>query len=317
MADKLLSVQHLKKYFPTKHGLLHAVDDVSFVIRQGETLGLVGESGCGKSTIGRLILRLIQPTSGHVYFKDTDVTALNKDDMRRMRRKMQIVFQDPYASLDGRKSVFETIGEPLRVQKIFHDKKSYEQRVYELMELSGLARRLANAYPHELDGGRRQRVGIARALALNPEFIVLDEPVSALDVSIQAQVLNLMEELQKNLKLTYLFISHDMGVIKHISNVIAVMYLGQIVEIGPDKELFRRPFHPYTKALLSAVPIPSIDVVQHRIILKGDVPNPIDPAPGCRFANRCLQCIDRCRKETPVLQEILPGRSAACHLLKQ
>lgn len=313
MNEKILSVQGLKKYFPTRRGLLHAVDDVFFDMNRGETLGLVGESGCGKSTIGRLILRLIEPTAGRVLFDGVDVVSLGKEDMRKMRRRIQIVFQDPYASLDGRKSVFETVGEPLRVQKIFKDRKAYEQRVYELMDMSGIARRIANAYPHELDGGRRQRVGIARALALSPEFLVLDEPVSALDVSIQAQVLNLLEELQKQLKLTYLFISHDLGVVKHISDNIAVMYLGQIVERSLDNELFRVPLHPYTKALLSAVPIPSIDVRQERIVLKGDVPSPINPAPNCRFAGRCPERIERCKTEAPLLREITPGHFVACH----
>jgi len=235
MPDKLLEVKHLKKYFNTKNGLLHAVDDVSFDIERGETLGLVGESGCGKSTIGRAILRLHEPTGGEVLLNGVDVTKLNKQELRALRQKMQIVFQDPYSSLDGRKSVFESIGEPLVIQKVCKSKKEYEERVYELMETVGLAERLVNAYPHELDGGRRQRVGIARALALNPEFLVLDEPVSALDVSIQAQVLNLMQQLQKDRGLTYLFISHNLSVVKHISDRIAVMYLGRMVELADCK----------------------------------------------------------------------------------
>lgn len=239
MPDKLLEVKHLKKYFNTKNGLLHAVDDVSFDIERGETLGLVGESGCGKSTIGRAILRLHEPTSGEVLLNGVDVTKLNKQELRALRQKMQIVFQDPYSSLDGRKSVFESIGEPLVIQKVCKSKKEYEERVYELMETVGLAERLVNAYPHELDGGRRQRVGIARALALNPEFLVLDEPVSALDVSIQAQVLNLMQQLQKDRGLTYLFISHNLSVVKHISDRIAVMYLGRMVELADCKQLFK------------------------------------------------------------------------------
>lgn len=239
MPDKLLEVKHLKKYFNTKNGLLHAVDDVSFDIERGETLGLVGESGCGKSTIGRAILRLHEPTGGEVLLNGVDVTKLNKQELRALRQKMQIVFQDPYSSLDGRKSVFESIGEPLVIQKVCKSKKEYEERVYELMEAVGLAERLVNAYPHELDGGRRQRVGIARALALNPEFLVLDEPVSALDVSIQAQVLNLMQQLQKDRGLTYLFISHNLSVVKHISDRIAVMYLGRMVELADCKQLFK------------------------------------------------------------------------------
>lgn len=314
MPDKLLEVKHLKKYFNTKNGLLHAVDDVSFDIERGETLGLVGESGCGKSTIGRAILRLHEPTGGEVLLNGVDVTKLNKQELRALRQKMQIVFQDPYSSLDGRKSVFESIGEPLVIQKVCKSKKEYEERVYELMETVGLAERLVNAYPHELDGGRRQRVGIARALALNPEFLVLDEPVSALDVSIQAQVLNLMQQLQKDRGLTYLFISHNLSVVKHISDRIAVMYLGRMVELADCKQLFKNPVHPYTKALLSAVPIPRLDVKTERILLEGDVPSPVNPAPGCRFAGRCAQCMERCIAEQPELREIEPGHFVACHL---
>lgn len=314
MPDKLLEVKHLKKYFNTKNGLLHAVDDVSFDIERGETLGLVGESGCGKSTIGRAILRLHEPTGGEVLLNGVDVTKLNKQELRALRQKMQIVFQDPYSSLDGRKSVFESIGEPLVIQKVCKSKKEYEERVYELMETVGLAERLVNAYPHELDGGRRQRVGIARALALNPEFLVLDEPVSALDVSIQAQVLNLMQQLQKDRGLTYLFISHNLSVVKHISDRIAVMYLGRMVELADCKQLFKNPVHPYTKALLSAVPIPRLDVKTERILLEGDVPSPVNPAPGCRFAGRCAQCMERCTAEQPELWEIEPGHFVACHL---
>ena len=315
MPNTLLEVKHLKKYFNTKAGLLHAVDDVSFSIAKGETLGLVGESGCGKSTIGRAILRLHEPTSGEVILDGTDVTKLNKQELRELRRKMQIVFQDPYSSLDGRKSVFESIGEPLVIQKVCKSKAEYEKRVYELMETVGLAERLVNAYPHELAGGRRQRVGIARALALNPSFLVLDEPVSALDVSIQAQVLNLMQKLQKDLGLTYLFISHNLSVVKHISDRIAVMYLGRMVEFSDCRALFKNPLHPYTKALLSAVPIPRLDVKQERILLEGDVPSPVNPAPGCRFASRCASCMEICREKQPELQEIEPGHFAACHLL--
>ena len=317
MSQAILEVKNLKKYFPTKKGLLHAVDGVNFEIGKGETLGLVGESGCGKSTVGRLVLRLLEATDGEVRFEGTDITQLDKKQMHLMRRKMQIVFQDPYSSLDGRKSVFESIREPLRVQKIFKSRVEEEQRVYELMDMAGLARRFANAYPHELDGGRRQRVGIARALALNPSFIVLDEPVSALDVSIQAQVLNLMLELQHELSLTFLFISHDLGVVKYISSQIAVMYLGMIVEKGPNREIFAAPMHPYTQALLSAVPIPSIDVKQERIVLEGDVPNPINPKPGCRFAGRCRYCMEKCREVTPELKEMSPGRFVACHYAGQ
>ena len=315
MSDAIVEVKHLKKYFQVKNGLLHAVDDVNFVIPKGTTLGLVGESGCGKSTIGRLILRLTEATEGEILFEGQDIRKLNKKDMRQMRQKIQMVFQDPYASLDGRKSVFESIAEPLIVQKVYTQKADLEKRVYELMETAGLAKRLVNSYPHELDGGRRQRVGIARALALNPDFIVLDEPVSALDVSIQAQVLNLMEELQQRFGLTYLFISHDLSVVKHISDQIAVMYLGQIVETASSKELFARPLHPYTQALLSAVPIPSIDYQQERIVLEGDVPSPINPGKGCRFAGRCRYCQEKCRQEAPVLKDQGNGHMAACHFI--
>lgn len=315
MSDAIVEVKHLKKYFQVKNGLLHAVDDVNFVIPKGTTMGLVGESGCGKSTIGRLILRLTEATEGEILFEGQDLRKLNKKDMRQMRQKIQMVFQDPYASLDGRKSVFESIAEPLIVQKVYTQKADLEKRVYELMETAGLAKRLVNSYPHELDGGRRQRVGIARALALNPDFIVLDEPVSALDVSIQAQVLNLMEELQQRFGLTYLFISHDLSVVKHISDQIAVMYLGQIVETASSKELFARPLHPYTQALLSAVPIPSIDYQQERIVLEGDVPSPINPGKGCRFAGRCRYCQEKCRQEAPVLKDQGNGHMAACHFI--
>ncbi|MEG2204769.1 MAG: ATP-binding cassette domain-containing protein [Oscillospiraceae bacterium] len=316
MNENLLEIKHLKKYFDTKRGLLHAVDDVNFSIAKGETLGLVGESGCGKSTIGRLLLRLIEATEGEILFEGVDIRTLDKAALREMRRKIQIVFQDPYASLDGRKSIFESIGEPLKVQHVYSTKAEYEKRVYELMDIAGLARRLANVYPHELDGGRRQRVGVARALALNPTFVVLDEPVSALDVSIQAQVINLLEDLQKDMGLTYLFISHDLSVVKHISDNIAVMYLGQIVEMSDHKSIFENPLHPYTQALLSAVPIPSIDVALNRILLEGDVPSPINPKPGCRFAGRCHYCQDICRTETPPLREYAPGRQVACHLVE-
>lgn len=317
MSDAIVEVKNLKKYFQVKNGLLHAVDDVNFVIPKGTTMGLVGESGCGKSTIGRLILRLTEATEGEILFEGQDIRKLNKKDMRQMRQKIQMVFQDPYASLDGRKSVFESIAEPLIVQKVYTQKSDLEKRVYELMETAGLAKRLVNSYPHELDGGRRQRVGIARALALNPDFIVLDEPVSALDVSIQAQVLNLMEELQQRFGLTYLFISHDLSVVKHISDQIAVMYLGQIVETASSKELFARPLHPYTQALLSAVPIPSIDYQQERIVLEGDVPSPINPGKGCRFAGRCRYCQEKCRQEAPVLKDQGNGHMAACHFIGQ
>lgn len=318
MADVLISIRNVKKYFNTKNGLLHAVDDINLDIEKGTTVGLVGESGCGKSTLGRVALRLIEATEGQILFDGTDIRSLDKNGLRHMRRKIQIVFQDPYASLDGRKNVYESIAEPLIVQKIYQDKKELEKRVKELMETVGIAERLANAYPHELDGGRRQRVGVARALALNPEFLVLDEPVSALDVSIQAQILNLLATLQKELKLTYLFISHDLSVVKHISDKIAVMYLGKIVELAEYRELFSNPLHPYTQALLSAVPIPKLNTGRERILLEGDVPSPINPKPGCRFAGRCRYCTEECNRKTPELKEVRTGHFVACeHIIKQ
>jgi len=315
MMEKILEARHLKKYFETPDGFLHAVDDVNFSIDRGETLGLVGESGCGKSTTGRVLLRLIEATDGEILFEGQDIRKLNKQHMREMRRKMQIVFQDPYSSLDPRFNIFECIEEPLRVNKVFKDKKKLEERVFELMELVGLAPRLVNAYPHELDGGRRQRVGVARALALNPSFLVLDEPVSALDVSIQAQVLNLLEELQDRLGLTYLFISHDLSVVKHISDRIAVMYLGVVVEIGGYREIFENPIHPYTKALLSSVPIPRIDVHREQILLEGDVPSPVNPPSGCRFCQRCPYAKEICLTVPPPSQSIGDGHIAACHFI--
>ena len=289
------------------------MDDVSFHIFKGETLGLVGESGCGKSTTGRAVLRLIEPTSGEVIFDGADIVKYNKAQMREMRKKMQIVFQDPYSSLDPRYNVFESIQEPLEVNGVLKSKKDREERVFELMETVGLAPRLVNSYPHELDGGRRQRVGVARALALNPSFIVLDEPVSALDVSIQAQVLNLMQELQQRLGLTYLFISHNLSVVKHISDRIAVMYLGVIVELAEYEDIFDHPLHPYTQALLSAVPVPRIGVKAERIILEGDVPSPVNPPPGCRFCNRCRFAQPECKESAPQLREMEDGHFVACH----
>ena len=311
----MLETKNLKKYFSTKSGMLHAVDDVNISIHKGETLGVVGESGCGKSTLGRTVIRLLDPTSGQIIFDGKDISGLSNRQMRQIRSNMQIVFQDPYASLDGRKSVFESIGEPLRIQKTFAKKQDYINRIFELMETVGLADRFANSYPHELDGGRRQRVGIARAIATNPAFMVLDEPVSALDVSIQAQILNLLMELQRKNNFTYLFISHDLSVVKHISDRIAVMYLGKIVEMAEEEELFDNPLHPYTQALLSAVPVPNIDAVRNRIILEGDVTSPIDPKLGCRFASRCQSCMgDCCLSDTPELKEVSKGHFVACHL---
>lgn len=313
MAEKLLEVTNLKKYFKTKKGMLHAVDDVSFTINKGETLGLVGESGCGKSTTGRAILRLHEPTSGQVIYRGDDIVKYNSQKMKDMRKKMQIVFQDPYSSLNPRLTVSKLISEPLYVNKVYNSRKEVEARVKDVMEIVGLEERLINAYPHELDGGRRQRIGIARALSLNPEFIVLDEPVSALDVCIQAQILNLMNKLQKQLNLTYLFISHNLSVVKHVSDRIAVMYLGRVVELSDYKSIFKEPLHPYTQALLSAIPIPKIDAKIERIILEGDVPSPVDPPEGCRFYGRCRYKKDICKNEMPELRDIGNGRYVACH----
>lgn len=314
MAEKLLEVKGLKKYFNTKKGLLHAVDDVDFYINKGETLGLVGESGCGKSTTGRVVLRLLEATAGTISFEGKDIRKLNSSQMRKMRQEMQIVFQDPFASLNPRMSVSEIIAEPLIVNKIYKTKAERMRRVVELMDTVGLAERLTNTYPHELDGGRRQRIGIARALALNPKFIVQDEPVSALDVSIQAQILNLMYDLQKELGLTYLFISHDLGVVKHVSDRIAVMYLGKIVELSDYKSIFKSPQHPYTQALLSAIPIPKVDVQRERIILEGDVPSPVNPPEGCRFYGRCPYRMDICKTKNPELKNIGNETYVACYL---
>ncbi|MCC5909456.1 MAG: ATP-binding cassette domain-containing protein [Clostridiaceae bacterium] len=314
MAKRLIEVKNLKKHFETKKGLLHAVDGVNFFINEGETLGLVGESGCGKSTTGRVVLRLLEATDGEIIFEDKNILDYNKQQMREMRKKMQIVFQDPFASLNPRMSVAEIIAEPLEVNKVFKSKKDLDARVKELMDTVGLADRLMNIYPHELDGGRRQRIGIARALALNPKFIVQDEPVSALDVSIQAQILNLMADLQKELGLTYLFISHDLSVVKHVSDRIAVMYLGQIVELSDYNSMFRDPQHPYTQALLSAIPVPGIGKPKReRIILEGDVPSPINPPEGCRFYGRCRHRQDICKGQTPELKDMGNERFVACH----
>ena len=313
-SSPLLEVKNLKKYFKTPKGMLHAVDDVSFTIDRGRTLGVVGESGCGKSTTGRAILRIVEPTEGEILFDGEDIRSLGKDQMRRMRTRMQIIFQDPFSSLNPRKTVSETIAEPLKLNGIITDKGKRMERVAEIMEIVGLAERLYNAYPHELDGGRRQRIGIARALALNPQFIVCDEPVSALDVSIQAQILNLMDELQEKMGLTYMFITHDLSVVHYFADDIAVMYLGRLIEKAPAKELFRNPVHPYTQALLSAIPVPSIHNQRKRILLKGEITSPVDPKPGWRFASRCPYASSRCHSEEPQLKEIAPGHFNACFL---
>ena len=311
--DILLDVQHLKKYFSTSSGMLHAVDDVSFQIERGKTLGIVGESGCGKSTIGRSILRLIEPTSGKVIFDGVDLTSLSKEELRVMRQKMQIIFQDPFSSLDPRMTVSQTIAEPLKLHGIIKDKKAREQRVLELMDIVGLAERLYDTYPHELDGGRRQRIGIARALAMNPKFIVCDEPVSALDVSIQAQILNLMEDIQDREGLTYIFITHDLSVVNHFADDIAVMYMGRMVEKASAEELFENPLHPYTQALLSAIPVPDIHAEMNRIVLKGEVTSPIEPKPICRFAARCPYASEKCMRGEPELAEIKTEHWVACY----
>lgn len=313
--EKLLEVKNLKKYFPSGSQVVKAVDDVSFDVFRGETLGLVGESGCGKSTTGRMTIRLLDATEGSILYKGRDISTLKGSELRDQRCKMQIIFQDPFSSLDPRKTIGETIGRPLQVHNLVPKAQRFE-RVLELMERVGLDPNWVNKYPHELDGGRRQRVGIARALAVNPEYIVCDEPVSALDVSIQAQVLNLLQDLQEELGLTYLFISHDLSVVKHLSNRIAVMYLGKIVELAASDELFAHTEHPYTKALLSAIPIPSIDEKPQRILLQGDVPSPKNPPSGCRFHTRCPYATERCKQVEPELRDIGGGHYVACHLMK-
>jgi oligopeptide transport system ATP-binding protein len=321
--DTILEVKNLVKYFPITKGFIvqrqvgavKAVDDVSFTIRRGETLGLVGESGCGKTTTGRVILRLMEPTSGEASFEGRNIFTLGKEELRRLRRDMQIIFQDPYSSLNPRMTVGDIIGEPLEIHNLAHGKEKL-RRVQELLEVVGLSPYHTNRYPHEFSGGQRQRIGIARALAVNPKLIICDEPVSALDVSIQAQVLNLLEELQKEFGLTYLFIAHDLSVVKHISDRIAVMYLGRIVEIADALELFENPQHPYTEALLSAVPIPDPGMRRERIILPGDVPSPVNPPKGCRFHTRCLYAQESCRINDPELVDYWGnGHFVACPIL--
>ncbi|MBQ6261523.1 MAG: ATP-binding cassette domain-containing protein [Firmicutes bacterium] len=314
---ELLRVEHLKKYFPTSRGLLYAVDDINFSINEGETLGVVGESGCGKSTLGRAILRLHEPTDGKVMYEGENILEYDSQKMKAMRSNMQIIFQDPYSSLNPRMTVSQAIAAPLLIQGIFkkNQKDEIQKKVNEMMDLVGLARRFANSYPHELDGGRRQRIGIARALSLNPKFIVCDEPVSALDVSIQAQVLNLMQDLQEQLGLTYLFITHNLSVVKHLSNKIMVMYLGQMVELADPKTLFKNPLHPYTKALLSAIPTPDPEYKMERVILKGELSSPINVPEGCRFAKRCVYAKPECANIKVRLCEPEPGHFVACHLI--
>lgn len=316
MSEILLEVKDLKKYFETPAGTLHAVDGLSFRLEKGKTLGVVGESGCGKSTTGRAILRLQDPTSGEVIFEGRDITKISPKELQKLRSEMQIIFQDPFASLNPRKSVSEIIAEPLRLHKVYKNKHDQNQRVLELMELVGLSERLVNSYPHELDGGRRQRIGIARALAMNPKFIVCDEPVSALDVSIQAQILNLLKKLQKELGLTYMFITHDLSVVNYFSDEIVVMYLGKVVEHTSAEDLFAHPTHPYTQALLSAIPVPSLGKKKERILLKGEITSPINPKPGCRFAPRCEHAQPCCFEQSPELVENEPGHFVSCHFSK-
>lgn len=319
---KLLEVNDLKKHFPIKGGLfgkkvgaVKAVDGISFDIKPGETLGMVGESGCGKSTTGRLILRLIEPTSGQVKFEEKDILQMSKNQMREMRKDMQIIFQDPYASLNPRMTVGSIIGEALDIHKLVQNRQEKEARVQELLEQVGLTGSHARRYPHEFSGGQRQRIGIARALAVKPKLIIADEPVSALDVSIQAQVINLLQDLQKDLGLTYLFIAHDLSVVKHISDRVAVMYLGKMVELAAKDELYSNPQHPYTQALLSAIPVADPTVKRERILLEGDVPSPINPPSGCRFHTRCPYAKEICKKEDPAFVETRDGHFAACHLV--
>jgi oligopeptide transport system ATP-binding protein len=320
--EVLVRVENLKKYFPITRGVIFqrtighikAVDDVSFEIYRGETLGLVGESGSGKTTTGRTILQLYRPTSGKVYFEGKDLTKMRGEELRRMRRKMQIIFQDPYASLNPRMTVGSIVGEPLEVHNVAKGKELRE-RVQELLRLVGLNPYFINRYPHEFSGGQRQRIGVARALALNPSFIVCDEPVSSVDVSIQAQIVNLLEDLQEKFGMAYLFIAHDLSMVRHISDRVAVMYLGKIVELTDRDELYSNPLHPYTQALLSAVPIPDpiVEEKRRRIILKGDIPSPANPPPGCNFSTRCPVAMEVCKEEEPEMREVSSGHSVACH----
>ncbi|NLT15850.1 MAG: ATP-binding cassette domain-containing protein [Clostridiales bacterium] len=313
----LLEVKSLKKYYHTNRGLLHAVDDVSVTIDKGKTLGVVGESGCGKSTLGKTILRLVAATSGTVVFDGQETTGMSDKEFTAIRPQLQMIFQDPMSSLNPRMNVRQQIAEPLSIYKVFNDKQSLERKIYELMDTVGLARRYANVYPHELDGGRRQRIGIAKALALNPKLIVCDEPVSALDVLIQAQILNLLQDLQKDHGLSYMFITHNLSVVKHISDEICVMYLGQIIERCPTKELFHKTLHPYTKALLSAIPIPSLKNRRERIILRGEITSPINPKDTCRFAPRCIYSKEKCRSCSPQLENVGGGHWVACHFVRE
>lgn len=318
--ENILEVKDLKKYFPIKSGMMQrvvgsvkAVDGVTFNIRRGTTMGLVGESGCGKTTVGRTLLRLTEMTGGEVLFNGQDVQKLSKEELRRLRPKMQIVFQDPYSSLSPRLPIGEIIGEAVREHKIVPDSE-YEDYLDKIMDECGLMSYYKDRYPHEFSGGQRQRICIARALALNPEFVVCDEPVSALDVSIQAQIINLLKDLQEEHKLTYLFISHDLSVVEHISDTIGVMYLGNLVEYGPKADIFRNPLHPYTNALFSAIPMPDPDVKMNRVILQGSIPSPANPPKGCKFHTRCAKCMECCKTVEPIQREVEPGHYVVCHL---
>lgn len=321
--EVLIEVKNLKKFFVKNKGFIKkdlevvkAVDDVSFSIRRGETLGLVGESGCGKSTTGRTILRLYEPTSGEILYSGRDIAKLSREQMMPYRKKMQMIFQDPYASLNSRMTVSDIIGEPMDIHHLASGKERQE-RIFELLDTVGLNKDHAARYPHEFSGGQRQRIGIARSLAVDPEFIICDEPISALDVSIQAQVVNMLEDLQEQRGLTYLFIAHDLSMVKHISDRVGVMYLGSLVEIGTSSELYKNPVHPYTQALLSSIPVPDPDIAEasNRIVLEGDVPSPVNPPSGCKFRTRCRYAMDVCKEVTPVLKEVGKDHFAACHLL--
>ncbi len=328
MAEKkpLLEVKNLKKHFIVgsdffggNKKVLTAVDGIDFVINKGETFGLVGESGCGKSTTGRTIIRLYEPTDGEIIYDGVDIASLSQREMLAYRQKIQMIFQDPYASLNGRMTVTDIIAEGIDTHNIFDgDEDKKQRRIYDLLERVGLKREHASRYPHEFSGGQRQRIGIARALAIEPELIICDEPISALDVSIQAQVVNMLEDLQNEIGLTYLFIAHDLSMVKHISDRIGVMYLGVMMEVAASDELYDKPLHPYTKALLSSIPVPDPKAAKDkRIILEGDVPSPINPTPGCRFATRCRYCEENCNTETPEYREVLPGHFAACHHIEK